>query len=649
LAVLTKTLQPLLAGEDHSDRHDALILIRDHWGRPELATLVISALDKMFQRPAANWDQAASRTVACQILGKYADERAVPVLLKAMEDPFEQHFFDHNGPRGHVGHSYHTIWWEADAALRKITHASPSEAPATHRSPKPGQREKTLADWKAWVAARPAGKPLSQVKPPTDAEIDQAIKQLAGADRNARHKAAERLGEAGPAANRAIPALIAALKEEARRPKADSEMAATTEEGYAGCLIRVLAGFGKPAVASLIEVLKKDADLRLHLLDVLERIGADAEAAVPVVVSLGKDADDETRASAIGTLGKIGRRSPQAIAAVSDGLRDGFQPVRAKAVRALGECGPAAKEAVPALIRAWKEEKDESVRQGILDALGLIGPGAKDAVPMLTEALRHNEPIIRWCAARALGRIGPSAATATAALTEATSYKADYVRKQAAESLERISRTKASGGRAGAPPSAPAPPSPPQGLPSDMLQKDLLQHKMIEPGVKEFFERARHKFAQTPSRVAISPDTLKKPGAMGSGWKFDHDSEEGGHGRFLQFLGQGAMLKLSGGDELMVHLRTFPSAAQAREWALNRAFSGAAPTDSMLQRANRYFGKPEYPGDFCFGPWLFNRANVVVEYGSAMTDEAALRVSREVDKQILGLTPELTPRPAAEK
>lgn len=475
----------------------------------------------------------------------------------------------------------------------------------------------------------------------TDAEIEQWIKQLASADRLARHKAADRLGDVGPAANRAIPALIVALKEEARRPKADSEMAATTEEGYGGCLIRVLAGFGKTAVPPLIEVLKKEADLRQPVLDVLGRIGPDAEDAVAVVVSLGKEADDETRASAIGTLGKIGRRSPQAISAMSGALGDSFQPVRAVAVRALGESGAAAKEAVPALIRAWKEEKDESVRQGILDALGLIGPDARDAVPTLTDALRHNEPIIRWCAARALGRIGPAAATAAGALREAASDKADYVRKQALESLEQVSRAKAVGGTNEATPSAPVPPSDGQGVPSDMLQKDMLQHKMIEPGVKEFFERARQKFAQTPSQVTISADALKKPGALGPGWKYDHDADEGDHGRFFQFLGQGAMLKLSGREELVVHLRAFSSAAQAREWALNRAFSGAAPTDSMLRRANRYFGKPECPGDFCFGLWLFVRDNVVVEYGSSMTDEAALRVSREVDKQFLGLTPEV--------
>lgn len=292
------------------------------------------------------------------------------------------------------------------------------------------------------TAASPRAMPLGNTKPATDVEIDQAIKQLAGADREVRHKAAERLGEAGPAASRTIPALIAALNEEARRPKAEAEMGATTEEDYGGCLVRVLAGFGKTAVPLLIEILKKDADVRPYVLGVLERIGADAEAAVPVVVSLGKEADHETRASAIGTLGKIGRRSPQAISAMIVALGDGFQPVRAKAVRALGECGPAAKEAVPALVRAWKEEKNDSVRQGILDALGLIGPNAKDAVPMLTEALHHNEPIIRWCAARALGRIGPAAGAAAEALKEAAADKVDYVRKQAAEALKRISRTR---------------------------------------------------------------------------------------------------------------------------------------------------------------------------------------------------------------
>jgi len=160
-AALTKTLHGLLEGEDPRGRHEALIILRDRWGNPGWVPAVIAALERMLQQPAVGWDQAASRIVACEILGKYPDERAIPVLLKALNDPFERHSLV-GGPHGPVGHYYRTIWWEADAALRKITNASPIDAPATHVGPKPGQRKKTLVAWKAWFAARPAAKTLCE-------------------------------------------------------------------------------------------------------------------------------------------------------------------------------------------------------------------------------------------------------------------------------------------------------------------------------------------------------------------------------------------------------------------------------------------------------------------------------------------------------
>ena len=125
--------------------HAGLILARDSYGRPELTPSIVAALERLLKNPRD--EQAFTRMVACEVLSRWGDSRAVPVLLKALEDPFHYHELVAD-PDGCGEHIYRTVWWEADRALRKITGQNPIKRPHTHVEPAEGNRVEVLAAWK---------------------------------------------------------------------------------------------------------------------------------------------------------------------------------------------------------------------------------------------------------------------------------------------------------------------------------------------------------------------------------------------------------------------------------------------------------------------------------------------------------------------
>ena len=146
-AVMPLIVPHLLASSDAQVLHEALIMARARYGSAEIIPNVIAVLEDLLKKPRD--DEAFTRILACEVLGKWPDVRSAPVLLKALEDPFEHHSLA-GEPGGGAEHLYRTVWWEADKALRAITRANPIDKPATHRYPKPGQREAHLAAWRKW-------------------------------------------------------------------------------------------------------------------------------------------------------------------------------------------------------------------------------------------------------------------------------------------------------------------------------------------------------------------------------------------------------------------------------------------------------------------------------------------------------------------
>ena len=139
----------LLASTDVGVKHHGMILARDHYGSGKIVPNAIAVLEELLKTPRDM--EASTRKVACQVLGRWPDVRSVPVLLKALDDPWSRHELV-GGPRGHASHLYQTVWWEADEALRAITGASPVKKPLTHVGPERGDRKAASAAWKKWWA-----------------------------------------------------------------------------------------------------------------------------------------------------------------------------------------------------------------------------------------------------------------------------------------------------------------------------------------------------------------------------------------------------------------------------------------------------------------------------------------------------------------
>jgi HEAT repeat protein len=186
-----------------------------------------------------------------------------------------------------------------------------------------------------------------------DAAVDALLKQLKDADSDARREAARKIGDLGPDAKKAGPALVNLLKTD------------------------------------------KDLFVRRFAAQSLGRIDADPKLAVPVLSGLLKENVKELTEAAVTSLGRMG---PAAVVALSEVMQmkssagkgdkktpkgpDSTAYLKSKAAQALGNIGAASKPAVPSLVSALK---DPTVRTDAVVALGKIWPGAKDALGALKE------------------------------------------------------------------------------------------------------------------------------------------------------------------------------------------------------------------------------------------------------------------------
>lgn len=157
----------------------------------------------------------------------------------------------------------------------------------------------------------------------------------------------------------------------------------------------------KSATPALLDALKKDKDLfvRRFAAQALGDVEADPKTAVPALAAVLKEGDKkELVEAAVTTLGKMG---PTAVPPLIDAVKsktdtpskgkpkkgplptDPTALVRTKAIEALGNIGAKAKPAVPVLIDSLR---DPNVRTEAAEALGNIGPDAKEAVTALRDA-----------------------------------------------------------------------------------------------------------------------------------------------------------------------------------------------------------------------------------------------------------------------
>jgi HEAT repeat protein len=226
-----------------------------------------------------------------------------------------------------------------------------------------------------------------------------------------RASAVSSLGQLGPEARDAVPALIVILNDASERSRA-------REANYFATVAKTLG-----------------------------QIGPDARSAVPALVkakglttNLDGGTVDSAIDNAIRDILNPTDPKPKSVAALTRQLRDKDESVRLMAAKALGKHGESARSAVPALTEATRDS-DADVRRVAAESLGRVrqalGQG-EDDVTRLAQELKDKDEAVRLRAAKALGRMGPSAAAAASALSEATKDPDEDVRRVAKAALDKV-------------------------------------------------------------------------------------------------------------------------------------------------------------------------------------------------------------------
>ncbi len=229
--------------------------------------------------------------------------------------------------------------------------------------------------------------------------IPSLMKMLTIGDKGSQIAAAQSLGEFGPAAAEAVPHLVKVLT--------DSDVLNAAAES--------LGKMGHAAIPDLVKVLvNEDEEVRRAAVQALERIDPqwpESEAASEEITRFVKDLEDGSsgvRSSAVQALGEIG---PAAVPHLAKLLAD--SDVRSLAIKALGEIGPAAEEAaVPHLIKLLASPESD-VRASVRETLEKIDPlwqeskHAQNTISYFLRTLADSNMNARDAATEALEKIEP--------------------------------------------------------------------------------------------------------------------------------------------------------------------------------------------------------------------------------------------------
>jgi len=251
------------------------------------------------------------------------------------------------------------------------------------------------------------------------------------------------LEKIGPRAREALPVLLEALS---RGP-------INAFQGVAIQEAKTLAAAGARDLPLLLQALREKKGV-LHdiVAQALGLIGPEAREAVPVLIEVSRDDDDETfRHAVVWALGRIG---PDAIPALTGSLvsshgQDGHGfYVAARALKEteagteallahLGHPQPRARAAAAFAIGwlAWPDRKglekggtllggllrdgEVRVRRAAAFAMRSFPSAGRSFLPRLVDLLEDGDRDVRWFAARAIGAVGPAAVSAVPALTRA--------------------------------------------------------------------------------------------------------------------------------------------------------------------------------------------------------------------------------------
>jgi HEAT repeat protein len=206
-----------------------------------------------------------------------------------------------------------------------------------------------------------------------------------------RRLAAYALGEAGPAAQAAVPLLIHSLGD--------------TNDEVRVSVACSLTRIGTPGLLELTDLLEHgDTKARQAAAKALLDSYLSLRDAVPALVDMAHDQSPAARQQALETLSTVRAIDALSMHTLMGALSDPSVEVRVAAIKGLGLMGFRAFQAVPKLIESLKDQSP-AIREWSARALGYIGPGAMDAVPELTRLRADPEPKVRTAAEQALAKI----------------------------------------------------------------------------------------------------------------------------------------------------------------------------------------------------------------------------------------------------
>jgi HEAT repeat protein len=142
-------------------------------------------------------------------------------------------------------------------------------------------------------------------------------------------------------------------------------------------------------------------------------LGERAKPAVPALIALLSDKDQDTRYVAVFALGNLGPAAREALPGLIECLKDPDYNLRGLVAKSLGEIHQEPERVVPLLtdmLKRYRVDRQWVPPELVIGSLGQFGAQAKPAVPILVGLLSDPDPYFRSAATNALRKIDPEAA-----------------------------------------------------------------------------------------------------------------------------------------------------------------------------------------------------------------------------------------------
>ena len=249
--------------------------------------------------------------------------------------------------------------------------------------------------------------------------VARLVELLQDQKRFIRKNAAIALGNIGPGAAAAVPALQKLLEEQPPTV-APVKPVVTGDDATA-----------QPAPDKTPDTPAPGNRLRIESTLALGKIGPASAPAIPYLVNMMGDEDETLADAAAEALGNIGEA---AVPPLSASLKHKKARMRRNAATALGYLAPISKTEAANLIAVLRDA-DDGVRAAAVVALAKIGPLDDRVIPAVLSMLRDDTPAVQGATLEALRIMGEPATTA---LLERIATETGDRKQQALEELKQV-------------------------------------------------------------------------------------------------------------------------------------------------------------------------------------------------------------------